>query len=100
MSNPSKRKGSGFERQVVAILQEAGIAAERVPLSGAAGGSHTGDVDCPVRGEDKKLECKRRRAGFKTIYGWLGANYALAIRDDHTEPLVVLRLTDFARLAK
>ena len=28
-----KRKGSGFEREVVAFLQELGLAAERVPLS-------------------------------------------------------------------
>jgi hypothetical protein len=100
MSNPSKRKGSGFELEVVKILQEQGIAAEKVPLSGAAGGSFTGDIDCPVRGIDRKLECKRRRRQFSTIFGWLGGNYGLVVRDDRTEPLVILRLADFAELAK
>lgn len=101
MSNPSKRKGSNFEREVVRQLQELGLTAtERVPLSGAAGGSHTGDIDCPVLGIDKKLECKRRARAFSTLYGWMGSNFALVVRDDRTEPLVVMRLADFAWLAR
>lgn len=98
MPSASKRKGSGFEREVVAALLAAGITAERVPLSGAAGGSHTADVDCIVAGLPRKLECKRRRGGFKTLAGWLGQNYGLAIRDDRSEPLMVLRLSDFTAL--
>lgn len=101
MGNPSKRKGSGFEREVVNFLQTQGIAAERVPLSGAVkGGSFEGDILCPVRGTDKKFEAKRRRRAFSTLYGYLGSNYGLVIRDDQTPALVVLRLTDFADLAK
>ena len=101
MPNPSKIKGSSFEREVVAILQEHGVAAEKIPLSGAIkGGSFEGDIDCPVRGIDRKLECKRRRRQFATIYGWLADNYALVVRDDRTEPLVVMRLADFAELAR
>jgi hypothetical protein len=105
VANPSKRKGSGFEREVVHLLTSLGVKAERVPLSGAAGGSFTGDVDVLVRNDigtwnQKKLECKRRRGGFKTLYGWLGSNYGLAFRDDNTEPLIVLRLSDFANLIK
>jgi hypothetical protein len=100
MPHPSKRKGSGFEREVVAFLRDQGIVAERVPLSGAAGGSHTGDIDVSIRGTDRKLECKRRARGFSTLYGWLAGNYALIVRDDHCEPLAVMRLTDFAQLTK
>ena len=101
MGNPSKRKGSGFEREIVRFLQASGIAAaERVPLSGAAGGSHTGDIDCPIRGIDRKLECKRRRRAFGTLYGYMGGNFALVLRDDRTEPLVLMRLADFAELAR
>lgn len=100
MANPSKRKGSGFEREVVRILQDCGIAAEKVPLSGAIkGGSFEGDIDCPVRGIDRKLECKRRRR-FATLYGWLGCNYALVLREDNNESLVVMRLSDWAEIAK
>lgn len=98
----SRNKGAKFEREIVNALQDLGIAAERIPLSGAAGGSFVGDVKVtlPVLSADKVAECKRRAAGFKTIYGWLGSNYALFIRDDKTEPLVVLRLEDFAQLAR
>ena len=32
----SRRKGDRFEREIVALFQAHGIAAERVPLSGAA----------------------------------------------------------------
>ena len=101
MPNASKRKGDGFEREVVAILQEAGIAAEKIPLSGAIkGGSFEGDIRCPVRGQDKKLECKRRAQAFGTLYGFLGSNYATVVRDNRTPALVVLRLTDFMELIK
>lgn len=101
MTHPSKRKGNGYEREVVAFLQTQGVSAERVPLSGAVkGGSFEGDIDCPVRGRKQKLECKRRRRGFKTLYSLLGANFGLVVRDDQADSLVVLRLKDFAELTK
>ncbi len=101
MPNASKRKGDGFEREVVAILQNHGIAAEKIPLSGAIkGGSFEGDIDCPVRGIDRKLECKRRARAFGTLYGFLGTNFAVVVRDNRTPPLVLMRLDDFAELAK
>ena len=99
--HPSKRKGNGFEREVVAFLQDRGIAAERVPLSGSVkGGSFEGDINCPVRGEDWKLECKRKARAFSTLYGFIGSNNAVVIRDDHTKPLVVMTLETFAKLAR
>jgi hypothetical protein len=101
MTHPSKRKGDGFEREVVKALQERGLAAEKIPLSGAVkGGSFEGDITVPVRGADKKLECKRRARSFGTIYGWMGDNFALVVRDNNTPPLVVMRLDDFAKLAQ
>ena len=100
MGMKSRRKGAGFERECVNYFQSQGIAAERVPLSGAAGGSYVDDLTAPVQGEDKRFECKRRAAGFKTLYGWMTGTYGLIVRDDHCPPLVVMRLEDFARLAK
>jgi|SRR6516162_8988982 len=99
MANPSKRKGGEFEREVVNFLQEQGIAAWKVPLSGAMEG-YKSDIDCPVKGTNKKLECKRRKRAFATIYKMLGDSYGLCIRDDRTPLLVVLRGTDFAELIK
>jgi|SRR5215831_4886623 len=101
MTSSSKRKGAGFEREVVAYLQEAGIAAVKVPLSGAVKvGFFDCDVLVPVRGVEVRLECKRRARAFATIDGMLGGNYALACRDDRSRPLVVMTLDTFARLAK
>jgi Holliday junction resolvase len=101
VAHPSKRKGDGFELEVVHFLQDAGIAAEKIPLSGAVkGGSFEGDIAVPIRGVDKRLECKRRARAFGTLYGWLANHYALVVRDNRTEPLVLLRLKDFVDLAR
>lgn len=99
MGRASRNKGNRFEREIVHLLQEAGIAAEKVPLSGAAGGSYSGDISCPILGIDRKLECKVRSHGFASLYGWLTDNYGLVVKQDRAEPLVVLRLKDFAALA-
>lgn len=96
----SRNKGARIEREVVNLFQEAGIGAERVPLSGAAGGSYKGDVSMPVLGRDVTLEVKARAAGFKQIYGWLAENYGLVLRADRQQPLICLRLSDFAELAR
>jgi hypothetical protein len=99
MTHPSKRKGSRFEVEVVHALQRAGLAAEKVPLSGAVGGRFAGDVSVPVRGIDRALQCKRRRRSFTSLYGAIDGHYALVLRDDGQKPLVVLSLDDFAALA-
>lgn len=95
----SRRKGAGFELELVRFLQDRGLAAVKQPLSGALE-QWKGDVSCPVLGEDKTFEAKRRAAGFKTIYSMLGDHYGLFIRDNHVPALVVLRLEDFAKLAR
>ena len=48
----SRRKGARTERSIVNALQANGIAAERVPLSGAVGGRFAGDIILPLRGRD------------------------------------------------
>ena len=44
MGRMSKRKGDRIEREIVNLLKEAGIHAERVPLPGAVSGSFSGDI--------------------------------------------------------
>jgi Holliday junction resolvase len=96
-----KRKGSAFEREVVALLQALGLAAEKVPLSGQVkGGKYDCDVSVPVRGVDRRIECKRRARAFITIDAMLGGNFAVVVRDDRSRPLVILSLEAFAELAK
>ncbi len=92
MGKKSRDKGARWEREVVAILQAHGRAAEKMPLSGALGGKWRGDVSSPVLGSDWVVECKRRARGFSQIYEYLGLNDALIIKDDRRRPLVVLDL--------
>ena len=96
-----KRKGSSFEREVVHLLQDQGLAAERVPLSGAV--KHPKfdhDITVPVRGVDRRIEAKRRARAFGTIDTMLGSNFALICRDDRSRPLVVMTIETFAELAR
>ena len=94
MPNPSKIKGSSFERKVVKVLLANGHYAKKVPLSGAAEG-YKADIHINVRGEVKQIECKKRKHGFKQLYDWLSDNYALVIEQDRQEPLIIIRLKDY-----
>lgn len=95
----SRDKGNRAERALVRWLQERGFAAERVPLSGACGGSYTGDVTWPVLGSDRVGEVKVRAKGFSQLYGWLQGNDFLVVRSDRREPLLVIRLPLAAEVA-
>lgn len=106
MPNSSRVKGDAFEREIVATLNENGIHAQRVPLSGAAKGMFGGDIQASVCGYYEKLECKIRKRAWLDLYGWIEDNFALVIRRN-AEPgkpkpdtLVVMRLADFIRLSK
>ena len=94
MPNPSKIKGSEFERKVVRMLTANGYEAKKVPLSGAAEG-YKADIDINYLGVIRKVECKKRKSGFKQIYDWLADNYALVIEQDRQEPLIIIRLKDY-----
>jgi hypothetical protein len=91
----SKRKGAGFELEVVHLLQGFGLAAEKISGMYKPGE----DISCPVLNVDRLLQCKRRARAFGTLYGFLNSSYAAVIRDDRCPPLVVMRLEDWARLA-
>lgn len=100
MGKPSRDKGARAEREVVRIFQDNAVAAERVPLSGAVGGRFAADISVPILGDDKRIEVKCRATGFAQAYNWLGDNYGLVIRADRKPPLMVVRLDDFAYLAR
>lgn len=95
----SRDKGARGERHLVNYLQDQGFAALRIPLSGASKG-FKGDVTTPLLGIDRKLEVKVRADGFRELYGWLDDNFALVIKADRRETLVVLRLRDGVEIAK
>jgi Holliday junction resolvase len=88
----SRDKGNRLERALVHALQDAGFAAERVPLSGAARGRFGGDLSVPVLGIDRRVEVKCRGDGFRQLYTWLNGADLLIVRADRSRPLVVLPL--------
>ncbi|MCX7313927.1 MAG: hypothetical protein NTV56_19990 [Alphaproteobacteria bacterium] len=89
----SRQKGDRAERAIVRYLQDRGHAAERVPLSGSAGGSYKGDITIPAVGRDLCCEVKCRANGFRELYAWLVDRDILIVRADRSVPLVVLPLT-------
>lgn len=99
MGKKSRNKGNRIERALVAALQDAGFAAERVPLSGAAHGRFGGDVSVPLLGIDRRVEVKARAHGFAQLYTWLDGADLLVVKADRKEPLVVLPLKLATELA-
>jgi Holliday junction resolvase len=95
----SRDKGNRLERAVVRLLQNHGLAAERIPLSGSAGGSFSGAVTTPLIGRDLTIECKSRANGFLKLYAWLEGQDALIIKADRRDALVVLALRLAAEIA-
>jgi hypothetical protein len=78
----SRNKGARAERALVRFLQEHGFAAERVPLSGSAGGRFVGDLSLPLLGIDRCVEVKCRGNGFRKLYDWLVARELLIVWAD------------------
>ena len=95
-----RNKGARTERGIVNALLANGIAAARVPLSGAAGGRFAGDIVLPLLGRDLCVEVKARAEGFRELYSWLNERDVLIVKADRQEPLVVLRMSLAAEIAK
>lgn len=96
----SRQKGNRVERGIVRALVANGLAAVRVPLSGAVGGRFSGDVILPILGRDLCVEVKARADGFRELYSWLENRDVLIVKADRREPLVILRLSEAAAIAR
>ena len=96
----SRDKGNRAERALVRFLQDHGFAAERVPLSGSAGGSYFGDLSVPLLGVDRIVEVKVRGTGFRQLYDWLDRRDFLIVRADRLKPLVVIPLALAVEIAE
>ena len=99
MGRASREKGNRAERAIVKFLQGQGFVAERVPLSGSAGGSYVGDLTVPILEVDRVVEVKCRADGFRELYRWLIDRDILIVRADRREPLVILPLKLAAEIA-
>jgi hypothetical protein len=54
----------------------------------------------PLLGIGRAVEVKCRAAGFAQLYDWLNERDVLIVKSDRQEPLVVVRLSLAAEIAK
>ena len=105
MGKPSRDKGARVEREMVDRHKAIGVHAARVPLSGAAGGRFSGDVDVYAFGPDTaplvgEVKARKGGAGFATLERWLGENDLIFLRRDRADPMVVLPWSTWERIVK
>jgi Holliday junction resolvase len=104
MAKKSRDKGARAEREIVLLHRGLDVRAERVPLSGSTGYRGNGaDVDIYAFGPDAaplvcEVKARGGGAGFKVLARWLAQNDTLFLRQDRTEPLVVLPWRSWLRL--
>jgi hypothetical protein len=84
----SRDKGARTERALMRFLQEHGFAAQKVSGMYVPGP----DPLVPLLGIDRRVEVKRRAAGFRQVYTWLAERDLLIIKADRSERLVILPL--------
>jgi hypothetical protein len=89
-------KGARTERAIVRLLQAQGIGATKISHAWCAGA----DLRVQLLGVDRAVEVKCRAAAFNQIYAWLDNRDALIIKSDRKQPLVVVRLSLAAEIAK
>jgi hypothetical protein len=65
----ARQKGNRLERALVRALQDHGFAAERVPLSGSAGGSYTSDLTVPLLATCASRRRRAAMASTNSIHG-------------------------------
>lgn len=88
----NRRRGAEVENQIVNMLREAGVAAEKISRTGYTG------PDMLIRDEFLG-ECKLRKGGWKLILDWLAPVHILFLRQHGVrEPIVVMRFGLFIRL--
>lgn len=97
MSHPSKVKGNSFERECVELFKGLGLESKRA--WGSNGASLGLDPEVDVVAGGKTVQCKRRKA--LPAYLQIPAScHCVAFRQDRGEPLVLIRLKDYAELIK
>jgi hypothetical protein len=92
----SRDKGARTERAIVRLLQGLGVAATKISRAWCPGA----DLRVPILGIDRAVEVKCRANGFSQLYKWLDRRDVLIVKADRQEPLVVLRMSFAAEIAK
>ena len=93
MSARNKQRGYELEREVVVAAEAAGLEAKRVFGSGQHKAQLGDDFAGDVVVEGLRIECKRRKSGFKLIYDAFDQDDAdiVVVRADRSPRLWVLR---------
>jgi Holliday junction resolvase len=97
MTHPSKRKGNGFERELVNQALESGMDAKRAYASNGESLGHHAEVDLVVAG--KRIQAKRRKALPAYLIPSDEVD-ATVFRADHGDTLVLLNWFDYLDLIK
>ena len=100
MGKMSRTKGAVYERELVNQFRDAGLKAQRVPLSGATEYAK-GDVEVTAGFDGKTVyvgEAKRRKALPEWVEAALGENDFMVMREDSGTSLVVIRMPFFVDL--
>ena len=84
MSSKQYQKGARFELEIVHFLEENGIPARRVPLSGA---SASMPDDVLIDDTKFRVECKRRKKLPKYLVEWLDSCGLGVMREDRGSQL-------------
>jgi hypothetical protein len=87
----SRRKGVRVELAIAKL-----IGARKVSRAYQAG--H--DLELALGDDRLRIECKARADGFGKLYRWLDDRDVLIVKADYREPLVVVRLSLAAEIAK
>jgi len=100
MPNRNRQRGDRDERAVVELLISHGQSAQRVPLSGAAGGEFSGDVRAVINGTQVSIECKVRKegTGFGLLERWLAGHDILTVKRPRQDRLVVMTDKTFMKI--
>jgi len=97
MTHPNRRRGFGFERELVNQARESGLTAQRAYGSNGEALGHHAEVDLVVG--DKRIQAKRRKHLADYLLPSENVD-AVAIRQDRDQTLVVLTWWEYLDLVK
>jgi len=97
MTHPSKRKGNGFERELVQLATASGLEAKRAYGSNGEALGHHAEVDLLIA--DRKIQAKRRKSLAKFLLPSEHVD-AVIFRADNSPAMVLLTLWEYLDLLK
>ena len=102
MSARNKARGRELENEVVAAATNAGLQAHRIFGSGAYKNQLGDDFASDVVVEGLRIECKRRKSGFKLLYDAFQQDESdvVCVRADRMPRLYLVREDVFLKLVK